>query len=330
MDLVLGIDQGGTTTRAAVCDFSGTIRGAGRVAGACHSYNGMETAMQRVREAAEIALQRAGAHAGDVKLIYGGLTGADWLEEYELLRENVSRLGICSEVKITNDSIVAMRGGTEKSYGAIVVAGTGGNCAVRAPDGREFVYGYYTDPELQGGGAISRQALLAIFRNYTGREEGTLLEECILAHYKLRDVDELCKRCYARKLENVPGLAPLVIEAAVAGDAVATRILRRFAKGCAELVLVYLRKFEMIGIEVEVVLSGGVFKGKVGKGNFLTYAIADELRVGAPMAKVVSAQYEPVVGAVLLALEAQKVGMDAAVRDQIQTSAQRFGLLRMP
>jgi hypothetical protein len=54
---------------------------------------------------------------------------------------------------IVNDSIAAL-GRNTKAYGAILVAGTGANCAVLAPDGRTFIYHCYHDSNLQIGAAI--------------------------------------------------------------------------------------------------------------------------------------------------------------------------------
>ena len=56
-----------------------------------------------------------------------------------------------TQVFIVNDSIAALRGGTEKPYGAILVAGSGANCAVLAPDGRQFIYHYYHDNDFKVG-----------------------------------------------------------------------------------------------------------------------------------------------------------------------------------
>jgi len=51
MSLILGIDQGSTHTRAAICDEQGNIMGIGYADGASHTYDGIQTAMQRVRKA---------------------------------------------------------------------------------------------------------------------------------------------------------------------------------------------------------------------------------------------------------------------------------------
>jgi N-acetylglucosamine kinase-like BadF-type ATPase len=156
MGNILGIDQGSSHTRAAVCRQDGTIAGLGKSIGACHSVHGMQPAMRAIQEAAQAALHPAGLRPDEVGLVFGGLTGADWQDEYALLEENLRTLQLGGQVHVVNDSIIALRGGTQAPYGAIVIAGSGANCAVRSPDQREFIYHYYLEDDLQGGQALGR------------------------------------------------------------------------------------------------------------------------------------------------------------------------------
>jgi N-acetylglucosamine kinase-like BadF-type ATPase len=326
MDYILGIDQGASKTHAAVCDLDGRVLGVGRARGAYHSLHGMETAMGAVREAAAAAVAQAGVGPGRAALLYGGLTGADWPDEYALLQGRVAALGLAERVEVTNDSIVALRGGTSAPYGAVLVAGTGGNCAVRAPGGASFIYHYYHDDELQGGSALGRHTLRAIYRAATGREPETALTAAVLGELGLPDVDALLRAdCEGRLAAGqVAGLAPLLLACAHAGDEVAARIVGGFGRGLAELVAAGLRRLGLVETPLEVVLSGSVFKGP---GRLLQAAIGLELRAAAPRAWLVDARYEPVVGALLLGLEAlgREGGASAAA---IELGAARHGLIR--
>ena len=327
MDVILGIDQGSSTTRAVVCGLDGRLLGFGTAPGAYHLFTGMDRAMAVVREAAAAALAQAHARQENIRLVFGGFTGADWADEYGLLQENVRETLGVAEVYITNDSIIAMRGGSEHPYGAILIAGSGGNCAIRSPDGREYIYGYYHDAHLQGGGALGRQALDAIYRAETGRKPATTLTGRVLSFYGLRNVDELLR---AEVEHRLPGagprdLAPLVFEEACQGDAAAVRILQDFGQGCAELVVNGLERFDMTGLAVEVVLSGSIFKGK---GSLLIDTLTRLIQQAAPQARVRSARYEPVVGAALLGLEKAGVPNSEALKSTIEESAQALGLVR--
>jgi N-acetylglucosamine kinase-like BadF-type ATPase len=327
MNTVLGIDQGSTYTRAAICTTQGQIVAACTGSGACHAYDGMEAAMSAIRETAWAALGQAGITPREVNCLFAGLTGADWPDEYSLLQDNLLRLGLCEQVHVTNDSMIALRGGTDQPYGAVLIAGSGGNCAIRSPSGQEFIYAYYHDADLQGGHALGRRVLSAIYRAETGREVETSLAERVLEFYGLSNVDALLRCDVERRLSpDIKELAPLLFEEAYRGDAAAAKIVRSFAEGCAGLVAAGLRRFGMTGMELEVVLSGSVFKAR---GPLLIETMAACIHQAAPRARLVNARYEPVAGALLLGLEWLGIPMDARIRSNLHHSAKLYHLIRI-
>ena len=328
MGYILGLDQGSSHTRAVVCDRTGRMLGLGMADGACHAYVGMQRAMDCVREAVDQSLQQAGAVPAELDCIYAGLTGADWEDEYPLLQKNIQELGWCQNVHVTNDTIVALRGGTAQSFGAILIAGSGGNCAVRAPDGRETIYGYFHEDELQGGSGLARHVLLAVYRAHTGRGPETKLTGMVLDHFGVPSIEALRRADVEDRLteERLLSLAIVLFEAGYQGDETANRILREFGEGCAELVNAGLRRFDMTGLDVEVVLSGSIFKGK---GSLLKETISAGIHACAPRARLVNARYEPVVGAVMLGLEWAGISIDAPVTENIEQTARKLGLIRI-
>lgn len=328
MTYILGIDQGSTHTRVAVGDAAGNILGVGKSYGACHSIHGMDKAMGAVREAAAAALHQAGGQLADIAVVFGGFTGADWPDEYQLLQTNVLALGLSAVVHISNDSIVALRGGTEASYGAVIIAGTGGNCAIRSPRGEEFIYHYYHDHDLQGGAALGRRALKAVYRAETGRDSATWLTARILEMFGFAHVDDLLRAEVERRLplNYIHAIAPLVFQTAYEGDYVSGKIIRAFGEGLAELAVAGLRRFKMTDLAVDIVLSGSVFKGV---GTLLEEVIIAYIHLAAPKARLVNARYEPVVGAVLLGLEALGTVVDEQVKQKIEESSRRLNLVRL-
>ncbi len=327
INAVLGIDQGGTGTRAAISDLQGHLLGFGSSYGGQHTFQGMEFAMGAVREASEKALAQAGISTAQLSCIYGGLTGVDFPEEYPLVAEGIRSLGLCSNVYTTNDSIIALRGGTEKPYGAVIIAGSGGNCAIRTPQGFEFTYHYYHDLDLQGGGAIGQRAVNAVLRAQTFREQPTRLTQRVLEKFQAPTVDDFLRAMVHQEYswDAFKELCPIVFEEAYAGDEVAAKILYQFGEGCAEMVTAGLKYFKMTDLEVEVVLSGSVFKGI---GPILPDTLTTCIHSVAPKARLVNARYEPVVGAVLLGLEKQGVLMDDAVKSNLDATAHQLGLIR--
>jgi len=327
MDYIVGIDQGSTHTRAAVCGQNGRIFGVGKSFGACHSIHGMQPAMRAIRESVQDALCQANIRPEQIRLVFGGLTGADWPDEYRLLEENLAALHPGAQVKVVNDCMVALRGGTQAHYGAIVISGSGGNCAVRSPDRQEFIYHYYQEDDLQGGQALGRKMLTAVYRAATGRELATRLTGLALQQLGMASVDEVLRAHVEGRIpvESLRALAPLLLQAAWEGDLVAGQIVQSFAAGLAELVTAALRRFDMTGLALEIVLSGSIFKGC---GRLLEAQMAVEIQKAAPRAKLVNARYEPVVGALLCGLEASGIDINDCVRANIEQTSAQLQLVR--
>ena len=327
MKYIIGVDQGSTHTRAVVCDLQGNLLGAGYAPGFCHSYDGLEKAIGAVVDAVDEAANNAGISRSEITLLSTGMTGADWPDEYTLLADALRATGICQQVTVHNDAIIAMRGGTQAAYGAILVAGSGANCGGRSPEGEEYLLGYYVEDDLQGGTALGGKTLWAIYRSAVGLEPPTSLTGNVLAFLGYKNVDELRRAQVEGRLpwSKKKDLAPLLFEAASEGDETAKKILREFGEGCAGLVVAVLQHLKMDQMDVEVVLSGSILKGK---GPLLVDALATSIHADAPQAHLVQARYEPVVGAALLGLEDCRIRIDEAVRDHIERSALQLKLVR--
>ena len=284
--------------------------------------------MEATRGAVEAATAAAGIRGGRAQGFVGGYTGADWEDEYDLLRKAVETLELAERVTIINDSIAALRGGTEQAYGAILVAGTGANCAILAPDGGQFIYNYYHDGNLQGGSAIGRSALDSIYRAETGRPPKTSLRERVLSLFDLPNVDSLMRSLVEGKIpENrIPELAPIVFEEAEKGDSTSIKIVTDFGEGCAELLTNGLQRLGMTRLQVEIVLSGGIFKAK---SKILREPLEKYVLDTVPQARFIEARYEPVVGAALLALEKRGINLDATIKSNLEVSAEKLSLLRL-
>lgn len=327
MRYLMGLDQGGGKTLAVVGDVEGRILGAGRGPGGCHAITGLGQAMDGAFAAMAGALEAASLGMERIGLLAAGMTGADWPEEYDLLRSALCRRTDLAVVKVCNDCIAAMRGGTEAPCGAVVCAGTGFNAGVVAPDGREFIFGYYVEAGDQGGAALARDAFEAVYAAETGLGPPTSLTGKVLARYGLPTVEVLCRAANAGAGGVDAQLAvPLVFEAAAEGDAAAARIAARFGRRAGEYAAAGLRRFGLEKTAVDVVLSGGVFKSR---SPVMLQALETAVSAAAPRARLVDAAYEPVVGALLLALdEAHGRPLPARVLENLAQSAAAWGLTR--
>lgn len=254
--LFLGVDGGGTATRAVVVDAGGTVRGRGTASGGANQAAiGPDAALAAVRAAVYAALAEAGAEL-PVRAAWIGLAGVDAPADAQALRPALSALA--DQVRISNDAgllLGALPGGT----GIALIAGTGSIALGRNAEGqtaRAGGWGHIFGDEGSGY-AIAAAALRAVARDADLLGQPTMLGERILRAWALHDPIELIDHVYGRggfDKAAIAGLAPLVIEAGADGDLVAGLIVQQQAR---ELVTTALAVRGRLGFQGDVPLALG-------------------------------------------------------------------------
>ena len=324
----LAIDQGGTKTVAIVFDDEGHILCKGVSAGACHFFDGLPKAMAAVESAAKSVLAEAGLTTRDIHTVSAGLAGANWPEEIVALESSLRTLLSVNTVRVYNDCLIAMRGGTAQTRCAVICAGTGLNAAVRFDDGIPFVYNNYIEDLDQGAKGLGARALRAVFLSEIGVLPPTIVTETALRFFELDQVDKLLLAYQRQQLRKpVQDLSPLLFEAAEKSDQVALEIISQFGISISRYPVGAIQKNGSQNAEMDIVLSGGLFKAK---GISLIETIGAEIHRIAPKAKIIEAAYEPVVGAMLLVLDSKYSGeIPVAVMQNCHASAKKLNLLRI-
>lgn len=298
---VLGVDGGTTKTIALIADDQGRILGAARGGGSNWTGEDVEIPMAVVADTARQALAQCGLTGAPVELGVFTLAGADWPEDHTRREAVLGRSGIARRVMVKNDSFGGLRAGTREPYGMVLAVGTGMNAAVITPEGQEWAFGYYET--FGGASTLMQHAFEAALRAEDGRGQPTLLTRLVLDRLGFHTVEAMLRAYILHQIErrHLFTIAPLVFEAALAGDAVAADILIRQGQGLAEYVTAMARRFHMQPLAFDVVLAGSVFKGD---GPLLVDTITQQIHQVAPRARIVRARFEPVVGSVLLAYDA--------------------------
>lgn len=324
-EYILGIDQGGTKTAAALMRTDGVLVGSAVAKGAYFPADGMETAFGRILEAVDGAFQKAGTDRKDIVLTVAGITGVDWpgddLAVGEALRGRLS-LG---EVYACNDAVIALYSGTMHSHGAVICAGTGMNGALIDQEGRQFVYGDYIEERAQGGSALAARAARKVFDAALGLCGPTQLTELFLERTRMADVDALLRRYMTEEgfKDELRFLVPQILMTAKRGDQAACDVLDAFAGEIVAYLAAGLQKMDMRPEEEEIILAGSVFKGE---DNPLTRRVVSGIGARLNGAKVLRARFEPVVGACIMGLI--RLGLDPLERkENIRASCETSGLL---
>jgi len=306
MGLVLGVDAGGTKTIAVAADESGTVRGAGRGAGANFQACGTEAARREIARAVEEAASGAGVDVAGFEAVCYGIAGADRPADFEAIRAFVSPLAPCPIFRLENDTIIALRAGTPDGVGIALIAGTGSNAIGRNAEGRKLQVGGLgrLSGDFGSSGQLAEAAIVAAIMGQDGRGPTTILTESIKRLLGLADIlDVIEYQFYDSKHEglDIGRLAPLVFEAATEGDRVALEILGCAGKNVSLAVKVILDELFREQDEVTIVFGGSIFQK--GAHPRLIETISRETRKVRAGVNFVRLEVQPVLGAVNFAFD---------------------------
>jgi N-acetylmuramic acid 6-phosphate etherase len=303
-DLVLGFDGGGTRTIALLASRRGDgewkLLGRGESGPSNRQAVGTPAALAALDAAADQAFAAAGQKRGPVRAACLGLAGAGRPKDQEIIREWAARTKLAARVDVIEDAALLLAAGTPEGWGVAVVAGTGSMAFARSADGRTARAGGW-GPLLgdEGSGyAIALAGLRAAARAADGRAAATPLTDRLLAACGLTRPDELVGVVYrGGDRATLAALAPVVLEAADSGDAVAREIVSTAAAELAAAAAAAARSLGL-GAQFPIALAGGLLASCTGYRTRFLAAVAERGLQADPVTIVT----EPAEGAVRLAL----------------------------
>jgi glucosamine kinase len=296
---VIGIDAGGTKTVGLLADETGTVLAEVRGGGANLQTHG-ELEVEKVFDDLMEAL-RQGRTIAAVGL---GIAGVDRPHDEETIRAILRRLGHRETARVVNDAAIALVAGAPDRFGIVVLAGTGSiayGVDKTGKTARSGGYGFLLADEGSGYW-FGHQALRAAVRAADFRGPATRLVPILFESLEVSSVSELIPRVYEKGLPKarIAALAPLVQQAARAGDEVAAALIESGARELAVTVRAVARQLDFGSVSYPVILAGGAFKACPSMVDPLVKHL--EL----PGAQPSLLQAEPAIGAVRLALDLLK------------------------
>jgi glucosamine kinase len=224
VDMVLGIDGGGTSCRAALATADGHIIGRAK-SGAANIRTDLTGARQSIVEAARLAFLDAGKDPALMPQTPAvlGLAGSN----VGTYRQQLEAILPFQRNVVKSDALIALEGAVGTGDGAIVVLGTGSAYMARRDGETRAVGGWGFLVGDQGSGArLGRDLLEETLLGYDGIGEASDLTRAVLAVFRNepRDVVEFTTTA---KPGDFGGFAPMVFEHAAKGDPVAEKILGR-------------------------------------------------------------------------------------------------------
>jgi N-acetylglucosamine kinase-like BadF-type ATPase len=312
----LGIDIGGTKTRALIADETGRAVGFGVSGPGNHEGVGYDGLSRVMRVAFKQAAALAGIKPAQIVGAGFGIGGYDWPSEREPHLKAIGGLGLKAPVEIVNDAVLGLLAGTGDGWGIAVVSGTGCNCwgwdRTRQHIGHVTGHGFEMG-EGAGASELMIKAMQAVSYEWTRRGPATQLTAAFLRHTGARDLSDLLEGVLQHKYELDSEAAPLVFKVAEAGDAVANEVIRWAGCELGEMATAVIRQLGFEKLDFDVILTGSMFDG----GPLLIEPMRQTVHALAPGARLVRLAVPPVVGAVLLGMEQARVKISADIRRKL-------------
>jgi N-acetylglucosamine kinase-like BadF-type ATPase len=315
----LGVDGGGTATRAIILSTDGELLYGGKAGPSNPITVGADRALVCIMAAVDMA-----SEAGNVNRFLASRLGIAGTDRSRLRKELLAGLPASWEAVIISDAASALAGATGLRQGVVVIAGTGSIAYGENQIGehaRAGGWGWRLGDEGSGY-TIGINAIMAALKAEDGRGPGTSLTAKILGYLGLDCMEDIIDWVYSpgREPRDIAYLVPLVREAEAEGDEAARLVM---AGAGAELGLVASAVIKRIGLSggFPLSLNGGVFK----QPSVYITALKETVRREAPDCIFIRPRMPPVLGSALLALKAAGVSVDEELLFRVENGYGRLG-----
>lgn len=243
MSYYLGIDAGGTKTTCVLADETTVLA---RTTGG--SIKIMRVSEQEAETNLTLLLKELTSQSGvgmdSMACTCIGLAGITVARVEQWTRSALQKK-LSGKILICGDEEIALDGAFSGEPGVLVMAGTGSNVIGRKMDGSVFHIGGW-GPAVSDEGSghwIGLQAVRAVLHAFD-RGDGTLLQAAVLKQWQITTIPEM-----VAVANQVPGpdfsqLAPVVVECADKGDAVACAVLEDAGRDLGRFVTLALKKVQ--------------------------------------------------------------------------------------
>ena len=294
MAVVLGIDGGGTNTRAAI-DADGETVAQGQSGSIKWLRVGAEVANANMRVLLKDVFAQAGVKRVDAACCGTASATMPGIKEWVT--------GVFADFQIQHsevvgDEVIALDAAFRGGPGILQIAGTGSNTIGRAPDGsRESAGGWSSRLGDEGSGYwIGVNAVRRALHAYD-RDEPQMVLKRVGEIWGTPTIDQLINVGDATPGPDFAALAPAIDALAKAGDAVSLGVMKQAAQDLVDFVLLVrakLKRKHAVAGEVPVAWIGSV----IGKSALVREAFFSGLKAAAPDMKVLAEETKGLDGAI--------------------------------
>jgi glucosamine kinase len=299
--IVVGVDGGGSKTRAVVADERGTQIVSVDGPASAVRHGAIEHSADVIAAVVRDALGAANMSHVVPKVLYVGVAGVGREPEREGLWQALASRDLAEDVAVHPDAMIALDDAFGDGAGVLLVSGTGSVAFGRGPDGTFARCGGW-GPIIgdEGSGAwIGRRALNVAAAATDGREPETALTNALLTAIEADDPAAMVAWAARATPADFAQLAPVVLQVAATGDLRANSVLSIAVEELSLHVRTLARRLFMDERAATPVAFAG---GLLGRSSPLRKRLEHRLRTAVPGAQVRSEDVEPARGAVRGAL----------------------------
>jgi N-acetylglucosamine kinase-like BadF-type ATPase len=318
----LGIDGGGSKTAFLLIDDSGQVLGSHTEGPAYYLEIGWDAMRAMLARGIQATLAQAALTPEALSFAFLGLPA--YGEDSRLLAalDAVASPPLApARYRCDCDAVCGWAGALAGADGINVIAGTG-SMAYGQYQGRAARAGGWGELFSDEGSAywIARQGLNLFSRMSDGRVERGPLYEILRRHFKLQSDLDLCAAIYDQaqvQRSNLAALAPLMAEAARAGDGQAAALFVDAADELARMVDAVRGQLKVPPQETVLVsYSGGLFQRR----DLLLPHLQSELAAANRRYRLVAPRLSPAAGAALYAAQQSGAPLRSAAIDSLQAN----------
>lgn len=303
---VVGIDGGGTKTKACLMDEHGNILGIGNSGPSSIDTVSLEVSVENIRLAISESFGR-----NEYKLdgLYAGLGGIVTKQDGIKVSAELEKLNFFQKgapILSENDTRTALAGGLATKEGIAIIIGTGSVAFGRNEQGDEWLSGGFGYKEGDAGSSydLGRQCLKYLARAVDGRIEITPFITALNDALKIemdrsKLFDKINELWHDRT--TTAGLAPFVTTYANKGDIHALEIVEKATSELSKLIEAIYRKVGFEKPQVAIIGSLGNAKG-VFNESFIQKVKSIDSSIS-----VIPQRLDPAVGAALQALKLKNI-----------------------
>jgi N-acetylglucosamine kinase-like BadF-type ATPase len=315
---IIGVDGGGTKTRAIIGTKEGNILAFMDGHGTNIKSTPAHEVRQHIQHLLESLVQKISATKYDVSTIFLCVAGGDRQEDIKRWKAWIAPMlpSTSCKVTVTNDAVAALTSGTFTREGLVVIAGTGSIVyAVQQNSiSRMGGWGYLLGDEGSGY-YIGQEALRAITRQYDayGLNEDAF-SKAILERLALTDPTEIITLIYEHTQPRIciSSITRTVLLLATQNNEIAKRIVDRAVTHLVQLLQMMFRKEPQVK-KFPIVTCGGLFENQ-----YFVQCFQAKLQQSTIDNQIIQPEVPPAIGAFINGLFSEGIPMTKALQQTVK------------